>query len=98
MKVDNKLISDLARLAKLQFDEKSSLSMQEDFKKILAFVDKLSEINTEDVEPLKYLSEEKNVLRDDEKAENISQEDALKNAPEKDSDYILVPKVINKSK
>ena len=72
--------------------------MQEDFRKILAFVDKLSEINTEDVEPLKYLSEERNVLRDDEKAENISQEDALKNAPEKDSDYILVPKVINKSK
>jgi aspartyl-tRNA(Asn)/glutamyl-tRNA(Gln) amidotransferase subunit C len=96
MKVDSKLISDLAKLAKLRFDEKSSLSMQKDFKKILAFVDKLSEINTKNVEPLKYLSEEQDVLRDDKKIENLSQEDALKNVPKKDSDYILVPKVINK--
>ena len=96
MKVDNKLISDLAKLAKLHFDEKSSLSMQEDLKKMIGFVDKLSEIDTEDTEPLIYMSEEVNVLRDDTLIENISKEKALKNAPQKDSDYFLVPKVIDK--
>ena len=96
MKIDNKLISDLAKLAKLDFNEKSSLDMQDDLKKIIGFVKKLSEINTDNVEPLIYLSEELNVLRDDKEVENLSQETALKNAPKKDSDYILVPKILNK--
>ena len=96
MKVDDKLISELARLAKLNFDEKSSKDMQEDLNKIIGFVDKLSEIDTENVEPLIYMSDEVNVLRKDGTIENISQEDALKNAPKKDSDYILVSKVIDK--
>ena len=96
MKIDNKLISDLAKLAKLDFDEKSSLDMQGDLKKIIGFIDKLSEINTDEVEPLIYLSEELNVLRDDNEIKNLSQERALQNAPCKDSDYILVPKVLKK--
>tara|TARA_E500000331_G_scaffold315524_1_gene325582 strand:+ start:170 stop:460 length:291 start_codon:yes stop_codon:yes gene_type:complete len=96
MKIDDKLIADLARLAKLSFNEKSSKNMQDDLKKIIGFIDKLSEINTENVEPLIYLSEELNVLRTDDNVENISQEQALTNAPRKDSDYILVPKVLEK--
>tara|TARA_B110000438_G_scaffold62462_1_gene62876 strand:- start:4523 stop:4813 length:291 start_codon:yes stop_codon:yes gene_type:complete len=96
MKIDNKLISDLSQLAKLDFDEKSSLNMQEDLKKIIGFIEKLSEINTDTVEPLIYLSEELNVLRDDDEVKNLSQERALQNAPIKDSDYILVPKVLKK--
>jgi len=96
MKIDDKLIQDLSKLAKLEFDEKSSIKMQEDFKKIIGFVDKLSEINTSNIEPLIYLSEEKNVLREDKIGEMLSQTEALSNAPKKDSDYILVPKVIKK--
>ena len=96
MKIDDKLIQDLSKLAKLEFDEKSSIKMQEDFKKIIGFVDKLSEIDTSNIEPLIYLSEEKNVLREDKIGEMLSQTEALSNAPKKDSDYILVPKVIKK--
>ena len=96
MKIDDKLIADLASLAKLSFDKKSSKNMQDDLKKIIGFIDKLSEINTENVKPLIYLSEELNVLRTDDNVENISQEQALTNAPQKDSDYILVPKVLEK--
>jgi|TARA_B110000914_G_scaffold134694_1_gene117754 aspartyl-tRNA(Asn)/glutamyl-tRNA(Gln) amidotransferase subunit C len=96
MKIDKKLISDLAKLAKLDFDDKSSLDMQDDLKKIIGFVEKLSEIDTDNIEPLVYLSEELNVMRDDMEVQNISQENALKNAPKKDSDYILVPKILNK--
>ena len=96
MKINKKLISDLAKLAKLNFDEKSSKAMQNDLKKIIGFVNKLSEIDTDNVDPLIYLSEEINVLRKDNLTSNLSQEEALKNAPKKDSDYILVPKVIKK--
>ena len=96
MKIDKKLISDLAKLAKLNFDEKSSKAIENDLKKIIGFVNKLSEIDTDNVDPLIYLSEEINVLRKDNLTSNLSQQEALKNAPKKDSDYILVPKVIKK--
>jgi len=96
MKVDNQLIEDLARLAKLKFDKQEIEKMKADLENILGFVDKLSEIDTKGVDPLIYLSEELNVLRTDEIGEEITQEDALKNAPEKDSDYFKVPTVLKK--
>ena len=96
MKVDNKLIDDLSRLAKLKFDEKTIEEMKSDFENILGFVDKLSEIDTERVEPLIYLSDEVNKLRADEIEEEVTQEQALKNAPNKDSDYFKVPTVLKK--
>ena len=96
MGVNNKLIQDLSRLAKLKFDKKAAEKMKEDLDKIIGFVDKLSEIDTEGVEPLTYLSDEVNVLRADEIAHEVSQENALKNAPQKDSDYFKVPTVFKK--
>ena len=96
MKVDNQLIKDLSHLAKLNFDEEAIEEIKSDFENILGFVDKLSEIDTEGVEPLIYLSEEINMLRSDEIEEEVTQEQALKNAPNKDSDYFKVPTVLNK--
>ncbi|MGY8988604.1 MAG: Asp-tRNA(Asn)/Glu-tRNA(Gln) amidotransferase subunit GatC [Flavobacteriales bacterium] len=96
MEVNNKLIQDLSRLAKLKFDEKSAEKMKEELEKIIGFVDKLSTIDTEGIEPLIYLSDEVNVLRIDEIANEVSQENALKNAPQKDSDYFKVPTVLKK--
>ena len=96
MKVNDKLINDLSRLAKLNFDKQTIKKMKSDLKNILKFVDKLSEIDTEGIAPLIYLSEERNVLRPDQVDEQIEQKDALKNAPKKDSDYFKVPKVLKK--
>tara|TARA_B110000211_G_scaffold53807_1_gene59549 strand:+ start:51 stop:341 length:291 start_codon:yes stop_codon:yes gene_type:complete len=96
MEVNNKLIQDLSRLAKLKFDEQAAEKMKGDLDKIIGFVNKLSEIDTEGVDPLIYLSEEVNVLRQDEIANEVSQENALKNAPQKDSDYFKVPTVLKK--
>ena len=96
MKITNKLIQDIAALAKLEFDERSAEQMKADLEKIIGFVDKLSEIDTEGVDPLIYLSEEVNVLREDEIKAVVSQVEALKNAPEKDSDYFKVPTVLKK--
>ena len=96
MKITNKLIEDIAALAKLEFDAKSAELMKADLEKIIGFVDKLSEIDTEGVEPLIYLSEEVNVLREDEIRAVISQVEALKNAPQKDSDYFKVSTVLIK--
>ena len=96
MEITNKLIQDIAALAKLEFDEQSEKQMKADLEKIIGFVDKLNEIDTEGIEPLIYLSGEVNVLREDEVKAVISQVEALKNAPEKDSDYFKVPTVLKK--
>ena len=96
MKIDNKLIRDIAALAKLRFDEKSTKEMISDMEKIIGFLDKLSEVDTSGIEPLIYLNEEETTLRTDEITNEVSQKDALKNAPEKDSDYFRIPTVLKK--
>ena len=96
MEVTNKLIENIAKLAKLDFDEHSAKEMKADLEKIIGFIDKLSEVDTDGVEPLIYLSEEVNVLREDEIKAVVSQVEALKNAPEKDSDFFKVPTVLKK--
>ena len=94
MKVDNILIDHLANLSRLSFDSQSKKKMKSDLVKMLNFVRKLETVDTEKIEPLVYLSEERNVLRNDIVKNQIKQEEALSNAPEKDSDYFRIPKVI----
>src|SRR3989304_10520389 len=96
MKADKKMVDKLADLSKLEFDEKSREEIINDLNKMLAFVEKLNEVDTTDVEPLIYMTDEVNVLRGDEVHYDITQKDALKNAPKKDSDYFKVPRVLGK--
>jgi len=95
MKVDNKLVEHLAHLSRLDFDDDSKEKMKFDFEKMLDFVAKLEEVDTDNVEPLSYMSSELNVLREDKVEQVLTQEQALKNAPVNDTDYIRIPKVID---
>ena len=70
--------------------------INEDLNTILKVVDIISKTDTNSLKPLIYISEETNVLRKDEVINQVSQEDALKNAPGKDSDYFKVPTVLKK--
>ena len=67
-----------------------------DMNKMLEFVDQLKELNTDEVEPLIHMSDEVNVLREDKIVETAGQQEALKNAPSKDSTYFKIPKVLDK--
>ena len=96
MKVNSKLVERLADLSKLEFGDASRQSIEQDLEQIIDFVDKLSEVDTEGVEPLVYVNDDVNLLREDEAKRELTREDALKNAPIKDSDYIKVPKVLKK--
>lgn len=69
--------------------------MQEDMSKILDFMDKLNELDTDHVAPLVYMNEEVNVTRPDEIGNELSREDALKNAPATDGVFFKVAKVID---
>ena len=94
MKIDKSTVDKLADLAKLEFDAESKKEIIKDLSRVLDFVGKLNELDTENVEPLVYMTDETNVLRKDEVVQEITQQDALRNAPKKDSDYIIVPKVL----
>ena len=94
MKIDRELLNKTAHLARLEFDENSAESMMADMSKIITWVEKLNEVDTEGVEPLTTMSHEINVLREDEVKPHLSHERALKNAPKKDADYFRVPKVM----
>jgi aspartyl-tRNA(Asn)/glutamyl-tRNA(Gln) amidotransferase subunit C len=63
---------------------------------MISFVEKLNELDTTGVEPLLHMSENVNVLREDEVQGSISREDGLKNASGKSKEFFLVPKVIKK--
>lgn len=94
MSTDIQTIRKLAHLARLEFNEEKEQDMLQDLNKILNWVDQLRELDTENVEPLVHMSEEVNVLRDDMAQNTVSHEQALANAPKKDSDYFRVPKVL----
>jgi aspartyl-tRNA(Asn)/glutamyl-tRNA(Gln) amidotransferase subunit C len=97
MEITNEKIDQLAHLSKLEFDEEGKKKIKIDLTNILALCEKLNDINTDGVEPLIYLTETTNNVREDIVIDTISRQEALKNAPKKDSDYFKVPKVIKKS-
>jgi aspartyl-tRNA(Asn)/glutamyl-tRNA(Gln) amidotransferase subunit C len=94
MKVDLNTVKKIAHLARLQFDEKSAEKMQQDMSQILDWVEQLNEVDTESIEPLTTMSTEVNILREDEIGEHLPHDKGLLNAPQKDSDYFRVPKVL----
>jgi aspartyl-tRNA(Asn)/glutamyl-tRNA(Gln) amidotransferase subunit C len=96
MKIDDNMIQKISSLAYLEFKEEEKEKIRQDLEQILTFVEKLKELDTEDVEPLIYLSDKTDVLREDKVVESISHNEAMLNAPTKSGRFFKVPKVIRK--
>lgn len=96
MKIDLDTIEKVAHLARLEVKDEEKQGLLDDMNKILTFMDKLNEVNTENVEPLVHMNEEVNVFRDDEVKQTISRTEGLRNAPSHDDKHFRVAKVINK--
>lgn len=94
MTIDIQTIRSLAHLARLEFDETKEQEMLADLTKTLNWVDKLRELDTANIEPLIHMTVEVNVMREDFAKNTVTHEEALRNAPKKDSDYFRVPKVL----
>ena len=94
MKIDTKVVDELAHLARLSYENEAKQEIVTELNKIIAFVEKLDEINTDGIDPLIYMVDETNVARKDTMKQDVSQDEGLKNAPKKDSDDFRVPKVI----
>jgi len=96
MEVNDALVDKLAQLAKLKFNASEKEEIKNDLQKMIVFIEKLNELDTTGVEPLLHMTDETNVLREDEVKGSISREDAMKNAPMHDEQFFKVPKVIKK--
>ncbi|MBX2844869.1 MAG: Asp-tRNA(Asn)/Glu-tRNA(Gln) amidotransferase subunit GatC [Saprospiraceae bacterium] len=96
MKVDNALIDKLAHLARLTFSETEKQEIQQDLQQMLHLVDKLGELDVEGVEPLVYVNEQNNVLREDVNRPSFDEQSILQQAPNANDQFFRVPKVIDK--
>ncbi|MCX2743383.1 Asp-tRNA(Asn)/Glu-tRNA(Gln) amidotransferase subunit GatC [Mangrovivirga sp. M17] len=94
MKINKETVRKIAHLARLELNESQEESMISELSEILDWVEKLNELDTEGVEPLINISGEVNRWREDEAKLTISHKEALKNAPEHDDDFFIVPKVV----
>ena len=96
MNIDSKMIDDLAHLARLRFEENEKEGIRNDLQNMIAFVEKLQSVDTNDVKPLLFINKETNVLREDIIQGSVTREQALLNSPIQDATFFKVPKVIKK--
>ena len=94
MTIDLKTIKHISKLSRISVDDKKADKLAEDLNSIFDFIEKLNELNTDKVEPLTSVAETSLKLRTDEvKSKNI-REQILKNSPDVNEDFFVVPKVV----
>ena len=96
MDVNLALIDKLSLLARLDIKPDEKEKLRDDLQQMIGFIEKLQELDTTGIEPLMHLTEEINVLREDEVKGSVSTAEALQNAALKDDRFFMVPKVIKK--
>jgi len=94
MTIDLKTIKHISKLSRISVDDAKANKLAGDLNSIFDFIEKLNELNTDNVEPLTSVAETTLKLRADEvKSENI-RDQILKNSPEENEDFFVVPKVV----
>ena len=94
MTIDLKTVKHISKLSRISIDEKKAKKLSKDLNSIFKFIEKLNELDTKNVEPLSSIVQKNSKLRKDQvKSKNI-REDILKNSPENNKDFFVVPKVV----
>jgi aspartyl-tRNA(Asn)/glutamyl-tRNA(Gln) amidotransferase subunit C len=96
MKITDEIVDHIAHLARLEFEGEAKTAIKQDMENIISFMEVLQQVDTENVEPLIFMSDEINRLREDVAEVTLTQSEVLKNAPKRDSDYFRIPKVLDK--
>ncbi|AAZ21882.1 Asp-tRNA(Asn)/Glu-tRNA(Gln) amidotransferase subunit GatC [Candidatus Pelagibacter ubique] len=94
MTIDLKTIKHISKLSRISVDDAKANKLAGDLNSIFDFIEKLNELNTDNIEPLTSVAETTLKLRADEvKSENI-RDQILKNSPEENEDFFVVPRVV----
>ena len=94
MTIDLKTIKHIAKLSRISVDDEKAKKLAGDLNSIFDFIEKLNELKTDQIKPLTSIAETSLKLRNDEIKSQNMREEIIKNSPEKNDDYFLVPKVI----
>jgi aspartyl-tRNA(Asn)/glutamyl-tRNA(Gln) amidotransferase subunit C len=96
MAISRQDVEKVAVLARLRLSDEEIARMTDELGQIVGYVDQLSEVNTDGVEPMAHAIEINNVFKSDEVAPSLPREEALANAPHHDEKGYLVPAVLGK--
>ena len=94
MSIDKDTVKHIAKLARISLDEKKINSLSKDLSSIMEFIEKLNELNTEKIVPLTSIIDASLRSRKDEVSDDKIRDQILKNSPEKNEEFYVVPKVI----
>ncbi len=94
MTIDLKTVKHISKLSRISIDDNKAKKLSDDLNSIFKFIEKLEELDTEKIEPLTSIAETNLKLRKDEIESKNIREDILKNSPEDNKDFFVVPKVV----
>ncbi|MEM7233218.1 MAG: Asp-tRNA(Asn)/Glu-tRNA(Gln) amidotransferase subunit GatC [Planctomycetota bacterium] len=93
--VTDELVAHIARLSRLSLSAEESEDMKSHFEKVLGFVQELSALNLEGVDPSPFANDQSNVFREDEVGETLPIDEALSNAPQRSGASFVVPRIVD---
>ena len=94
MSIDHKTIKHISKLSRISVDEQKAEKLVGDLNSIFKFIEKLNELNTYNIEPLTSVAETTLKFRSDEVKNQNIREQIIKNSPEDNEDFFVVPKVV----
>ena len=94
MTIDLKTVKHISKLSRISIEEEKAKKLSNDLNSIFEFIEKLNELDTSKIEPLTSIAETTLKLRKDKIESKNIREDILKNSPDKNKDFFVVPKVV----
>ena len=94
MTIDLKTVKHISKLARISIEDEKAKKLADDLNSIFEFIEKLNKLNTSKVEPLTSIAETTLKLRSDEVKSNNIRDQILKNSPDENKDFFVVPKVL----
>ena len=94
MKISKEDVIKVAELARLEFSDDETRKFTEQLGSILGYIDRLNELDTDNVEPTSHVLDISTPLREDNVVKLLTIEEVLQNAPETEDDFFVVPQVI----
>ena len=94
MPIDKNQVKKVAKLSRISLEDNKIDSLSKDLDSILTFVEKLNELDTKEIKTLKSIAHKTLEARNDIVDDGKIKDDVLKNSPEKNEDFFIVPKVI----
>ena len=94
-KIDEAQVRRIALLSRLELSDAEVTQFSTQLSAIVEYIEKLNELDTDNVEPLAHCLPVHNVFREDVPRPSLSNDAALANAPEREDEYFKVPKILD---